>query len=552
MVGAVFALAAAALLVVYLQQHSSAYERRQTALIIQQACERTAMALGAEVRRLFDGAVIDVIGGLGHPELEEPKLPALATLFNAAHNRFPYVHRFFMWNADTAKRFPDQVLIYEPDVARAPPQDRIFWIDGRPIGALLQDSVLSREIFNVAQDLTVHHHTFSVTNRVIAGTAYQLVVHFSFADGRREKYLALNGFIVDLENVRTRLFEQLAASEFRRILNAEPGGSRFTLTVMDDADRIVSGPRVPAGAVSAAVRADMVFFPEESLNPWLGARPEPSRWRLIVSAAPAPAAWGNYRLATAVVLLMLIALACAMTVDRQAIRLSRMQASFVANVSHQLKTPLTTLSAASETLGSERMRLPERTAEYVRIVAAQTKQVSGLVDQILHFSRAEAIGASYEFQPIDLGQFVETAVADFTAHRLRAGARLTFEAEPAVPAIEADPFALEQVLVNLLDNAVKYAGENNEIAVRVGGAPGFAVLTVRDHGMGIDEADRPHIFEKFYRGRQNGHGRRGFGLGLTIVEAIVRAHGGRVHVTSALGQGSEFQVMLPAGGGHDG
>ncbi len=157
MVGAVFALAAAALLVVYLQQHSSAYERRQTALIIQQACERTAMALGAEVRRLFDGAVIDVIGGLGHPELEEPKLPALATLFNAAHNRFPYVHRFFMWNADTAKRFPDQVLIYEPDVARAPPQDRIFWIDGRPIGALLQDPVLKNKGYAEGATVLIGH-----------------------------------------------------------------------------------------------------------------------------------------------------------------------------------------------------------------------------------------------------------------------------------------------------------------------------------------------------------------------------------------------------------
>ncbi|MGH9174071.1 MAG: sensor histidine kinase, partial [Vicinamibacterales bacterium] len=113
------------------------------------------------------------------------------------------------------------------------------------------------------------------------------------------------------------------------------------------------------------------------------------------------------------------------------------------------------------------------------------------------------------------------------------------------PTISADPAAIEQTLVNLLDNAVKYSGASKEVIVRVRSQPGSAVIEVTDRGIGIDKADRDRIFEKFYRGSGASVHREGFGLGLPIIQELVQAHHGRVEVESVLGEGSTFRIVLP-------
>jgi len=110
--------------------------------------------------------------------------------------------------------------------------------------------------------------------------------------------------------------------------------------------------------------------------------------------------------------------------------------------------------------------------------------------------------------------------------------------------VRADPAALEQVLANLLDNAVKYSGASKEIGVRVRCEPAHAIVEIVDHGVGISPADQARVFERFYRAPNASH-RPGFGLGLPIVRELVRAHGGRVQVTSTPGAGSTFRVSLP-------
>src|SRR5262249_24440664 len=161
------------------------------------------------------------------------------------------------------------------------------------------------------------------------------------------------------------------------------------------------------------------------------------------------------------------ALFCAVTVDRQAIQLSEMQASFVANVSHQLRTPVAMLSAASETLGLERVRSPEKIREYAEIVRAQTVRLSGLVDQILHFAQAESREtAGYHLQRVDLGDVVRSTLEGFGTGR-NGHVPIRLETTPDLPMVEADPFAIEQAIVNLLENAVKYGGEGNAIDVRL-------------------------------------------------------------------------------------
>jgi signal transduction histidine kinase len=123
---------------------------------------------------------------------------------------------------------------------------------------------------------------------------------------------------------------------------------------------------------------------------------------------------------------------------------------------------------------------------------------------------------------------------------------VAFTAETGVPFVKADPAALEQVVWNLLENAVKYGKEENAISVSVAANNGHAVLAIRDTGQGIASEDLPRIFDRFYRSPRHARQQRGFGLGLAYVQKVVTAHGGHIAVNSAAGHGAEFRVHLPA------
>ena len=220
-----------------------------------------------------------------------------------------------------------------------------------------------------------------------------------------------------------------------------------------------------------------------------------------------------------------------------------MQTDFVAHASHQLKTPLSLLSAAAETLQMDRIRSPDKLAEYLDTIRAEAAHLSALVQRVLEFSRLQQ-PRSYEFEQVDFGALARETVDAFA--RGLSSRQVTFhvEQEGPGPYVRADPAALEQVLTNLLDNAVKYSDAIKQITVRVRTVHDNAVVEVIDRGVGIAPADHARIFERFYRASGAAH-RPGFGLGLPIVRELVRAHGGRVTVTSAPGVGSTFSVTVP-------
>ncbi|HYU78428.1 MAG TPA: HAMP domain-containing sensor histidine kinase, partial [Vicinamibacterales bacterium] len=231
--------------------------------------------------------------------------------------------------------------------------------------------------------------------------------------------------------------------------------------------------------------------------------------------------------------------------ERQATRLSRMQADFVANASHQLKTPLSLLSTAVETLTLDRVP-PERQKEYLKILLSQTRRITSLVERILEFSRVEAGPNVYRMEPINLVSLVRAVVDRFRTESQQDKIPITFESSREVVIARADANAIEQAILNLLDNAIKYGDEQNRVTVAIAQSNGYAAISVRDEGFGIHSGDLPHIFGKFYRGRTGGDGRPGFGLGLAVVDSVARAHGGRATVQTASSRGSEFTLLLPA------
>jgi signal transduction histidine kinase len=220
-----------------------------------------------------------------------------------------------------------------------------------------------------------------------------------------------------------------------------------------------------------------------------------------------------------------------------------MQIDFVAHVSHQLKTPLSLLSAATETLQMDRIRSSEKLAGYLDTIHAEAARLTALVSRVLEFSRVQD-GRSYEFEPVDLGALVGETVDAF-AHAL-AGRQVTFDVRQAEPApyVLADPAALEQVIANLLDNAVKYSGGGKPVVVSVRVGRQSAIVEVTDRGPGISADDRARVFDRFYRAPSASQ-TPGFGLGLSIARELVQAQGGRIDVSSQPGEGSTFSVTLP-------
>ena len=192
---------------------------------------------------------------------------------------------------------------------------------------------------------------------------------------------------------------------------------------------------------------------------------------------------------------------------------------------------------------------PERINQYLGILSAQTARMTRLVDRILQFARMDSGAKIFiAWRPWIWFRWIpETTVTDFGIEGLHAQVPISFDAQPDVVLARADPVAIEEAVANLLENAMKYGDDHNEVHVSVQQRDGEILVAVRDRGIGVHTSDLPYIFDKFYRGQRGAdHGRRGFGLGLTLVRSIARAHGGRVIVKTTFNSGSTFTLVIPA------
>jgi two-component system phosphate regulon sensor histidine kinase PhoR len=228
-------------------------------------------------------------------------------------------------------------------------------------------------------------------------------------------------------------------------------------------------------------------------------------------------------------------------------RTSRLRSDFIANVSHELKTPLSLIRMFGELLATGKHKGHESPKEYAEIITREAERLSHLIDNVLDFARIERGKASYDFAEGALDEVIERAL-DVCRYRVeKERMRLRTEIERGLPLVRMDENAMTLVLLNLVDNAVKYAAEGKEIEVRLVRTPGGVTLSVKDRGPGIPADEQLRIFERFYRARTaRDRNVRGSGIGLALVKHIVEAHGGRLAVISALGHGATFTVSLPA------
>ena len=217
---------------------------------------------------------------------------------------------------------------------------------------------------------------------------------------------------------------------------------------------------------------------------------------------------------------------------------------FVADASHELRTPLTILRGELENLNEDAHLNPE-VRNRLGSLLEEVERLSRIVEQLLALSRLDAGEAQTEWTRFDLAELAKTTAEQMSLLAEDKGIAIACDADQMVP-VEGDRARLKQVVVNLLDNAIKYTPEKGAIQLRVNAINGHALLEVADNGIGIPPGGLPHVFERFYRVDQTRSGDPGSaGLGLSIVKSICTAHGAEVEVQSTIGNGSRFRIKLP-------
>jgi signal transduction histidine kinase len=280
-------------------------------------------------------------------------------------------------------------------------------------------------------------------------------------------------------------------------------------------------------------------------------------WRLALyrapGASPREALRRQITTFTGALCLLLIVIAAGVVATYRLVRreteIARLKADFVANVSHDLKTPLSLIRMFGETLELGRVRDEAQRQEYYRVITRESERLSRLIDNVLDFSRIEGGHRRYDLAPTAVEPLVREALEAFEYPLGQGGFQVEAQVAPDVPEVVMDAEAVGQALANLIDNAMKYSGDRKILRVGATAQDGRLALSVEDEGIGIPREEQARIFEKFYRaGRSETQGRRGSGVGLALVRHVAEAHGGRVTVESRPGTGSRFTLWLPVAG----
>jgi signal transduction histidine kinase len=229
------------------------------------------------------------------------------------------------------------------------------------------------------------------------------------------------------------------------------------------------------------------------------------------------------------------------------LEVARLQSDFVSAVSHEFRTPLASLCQLSEMLTDGRVPSDTRRQEYYEGLRRASDRLYRLVETLLDFGRMQAGAQQYRFELLEMGSFFRGVVEDFAQEAGERGYLVDIAQHPHLPPVQADREALARALWNLLDNAVKYSPQNKTVWAKATCENGRVAISVSDKGLGIAPHEQKRIFKKFVRAASaEVAGARGTGLGLTMVEHIVAAHGGQVHVDSEAGIGSTFTILLPS------
>ncbi len=252
-------------------------------------------------------------------------------------------------------------------------------------------------------------------------------------------------------------------------------------------------------------------------------------------------------LATLILMVVSLVIGSALTARtvRREIQVARMKSQFVSAVSHEFRTPLTSIRQLAELL-DRGVPSDERSRQYFKVILHESERLSRLVEHVLDFARMEDGRKEYRFERIDTAPWLAEVIREAERSAAAGGKRIEANLGKGLPPISADRQALASAIHNLLDNAGKYSPDCDTVWIEAGTDSAALVVRVRDLGVGIAPEDRPHVFDRFYRGSQAAATTKGTGLGLSLVKHIVDAHGGTVALDSVPGEGTTVTLRVPA------
>lgn len=349
--------------------------------------------------------------------------------------------------------------------------------------------------------------------------------------------------------------KQMRAFACRPLVEGLPGS--FTTVAWIDTDRLRSTFLEP------------LLFPSDGLEVVTGGAADDGRWtqrlysamrlwelrptRAYIRGQTTAILWQT-RFHLALTVLALATLLAAMwflvRLTRREVALAEMKSNFVADVSHELKTPLAVIQLYSDTLQSGRIQSEQKRQQYYAIITREITRLGKMIHNILDFARIESGRTEFAMKPTDVAAVVRETYEAYRAELDRSGFEHHLTIEESLPFVDADRDAITQIVFNLLSNAAKYSGEDRYLAVELTHDTRRdrrgVLISVHDHGFGISPEDRAHLFEGFYRAadsrvREKG----GAGLGLALVKHIVDAHRGTIDVESRLVKGTTFRIFLP-------
>ncbi len=226
--------------------------------------------------------------------------------------------------------------------------------------------------------------------------------------------------------------------------------------------------------------------------------------------------------------------------------LVRQQSDFVSAVSHEFRTPLTSMRHLTELLATNSVQDETRKATYYQLLARQTERLHRMVENLLNYNRIQAGAYAWRLEPVRVDELVRTVVEDFRNDSRAAGRDIVYESDTGLPVVDTDREALGRAVSNLLENAVKYSGAGTPVQVSVRQAGTGVEIAVEDRGIGIPREEQRRLFDRFVRGAHATRaGIGGIGIGLALVKSVAEAHGGAVRLESESGRGSIFTIALP-------
>jgi signal transduction histidine kinase len=543
------ALLVATMLLMWFGYRAASKWQTSSELLVEQRTTEVMTLMITALRRDMRGVQSEVLPQMdpadGRSEAFELR-DQIATAFA----RFPYPESFFSWKVNDA----GSGSLYVFNRADRPPpwcQEEDLKPAGFPAMVLNNPPEFESVMDQIRRQASLHTR-FILFETKIGGETYQVIARAVYHPTSHSALQSIIGFTVNMNWVRGHYFSEMVG-QLSRIVEGHSGP---ILEILDENGGTVTA-NANASVVPATNRSALreEKFPLQFFDPVLGvaaphetlpmrywtARVRPIQDEFMLAAANGERR--TFMLISIAAAAVVVGLIFTVRAARSAAALATMKSEFVSAVTHELKTPISSIRIASETLAQGRFSAPDTVRYYATLLLGEVSRLNRTVDNLLTISRLQDIDCFYTFESVDPGTLLEDALNGFQTALQEKGFEVKVDIPAPLPAVYADRTAILLSLDNLIDNAIRYSNGTRRLNVSASVSGAQACLRIADSGPGIASDDIPRVFEKFFRGRNAVSG--GSGLGLAIVRRVVKDHHGDVKLQSSPGSGTVAEIMLP-------